>query len=189
LEIRLMEALGDATGALAAKRADEVAAADESNRALLQQIFAAEDAATANQALADAQAAAAQAAEQAAQQAAELAKVRSGLEIDLMRALGNEAGALAAERALALAGTDDSLKALQQQVWAAQDAAAAQQALADAQAASARAAEEAAQAQQALADKRTDLEIRLLRATGHEIDAVAMERERELNQLDPSLAR
>jgi hypothetical protein len=187
LEIRLMEALGDATGALAAKRADEVAAADESNRALLQQIFAAEDAATANQALADAQSAAAQAAEQAAQQAAELAKVRSGLEIDLMRALGNEAGALAAERALALAGTDDSLKALQQQVWAAQDAAAAQQALADAQAASARAAEEAAQAQQALADKRTDLEIRLLRATGHEIDAVALERERELNQLDPSL--
>jgi hypothetical protein len=187
LEIRLMEAEGNAAGALAAKRADELAALDPTLRALLQQIYAAEDATAANQALADAQSAAAQAAEEAAQQAAELAKQRSGLEIDLLRALGRETEAVAAERALQLAGLDASLSGLQQQVWAAQDAAAAQQALADAQTEAAKAAEDAAAAQQALADKRADLEIALLRATGNEIGAVAMERQRELAQLDPTL--
>jgi hypothetical protein len=180
LEIQLLDATGHSVEALAARRADELAALDATLQPLQETVWAALDAADAQKKLADAQ-------EEAARRAEDIAKQRAGLEIDLMRALGDEAGALAAERALQLAGTDDSLKALQQQVWAAQDAAAAQQALADAQAASARAAEEAAQAQQALADKRTDLEIRLLRATGNEIGAVAMERARELDQLDPSL--
>jgi hypothetical protein len=187
LQIRLMQAQGDAAGVLAAQRADEVAATDESNRAILQAIYAAEDAKVAQDALAEATAAAAQAAEEAAAKAAEVAGKRAELEIALMRALGNEAGAVAAERALQLAATDESNRALQEQVYAALDAADAQKALADAQAAAAQAAEEAARVAQELADKRMDLEIRLLRATGHELEAVAMEREREINALPESL--
>lgn len=53
LEIRLMEAQGDAQGALNARRADEIAALDESNRALQQQVNAAEDVASARAALND----------------------------------------------------------------------------------------------------------------------------------------
>jgi hypothetical protein len=121
-----------------------------------------------------------QAAEEAAAKAAELASKRSDLEIQYLEAIGATAEAMARKRALELAATDDSLKALQLQVYAAQDAADAQKALADAQAEAARAAEE-------LAGKRMDLEIRLLRATGHEVEAVAIERQRELDQLDPSL--
>lgn len=56
LEIQLMETLGDAAGATAARRADQLAGLDASLRPLLEQIFAAEDAA-----------AAAKAAEQAAE--------------------------------------------------------------------------------------------------------------------------
>jgi hypothetical protein len=187
LEIRLMEAEGRSVDVLAARRADELAAADASNRALLEAIYAAEDAKAAQDALAAAQEAAAKAAEdaaqaaaQAAQHAADVAKERRGLEIALMEATGDATGALAARRADELAALDESNRALQQQIYAAQDAAEAQKALADAQAEAARAAQE-------LAAKRTDLEIALLRATGDEIGAVARERERELAALDPSL--
>jgi hypothetical protein len=51
LEIDLMNAQGDATGALAAKREDELKALDPSLRALKQQIYATEDAKTAEDAL------------------------------------------------------------------------------------------------------------------------------------------
>lgn len=173
LQIRLYTALGDTAAATALQRQQELAATNEANRALLQSVYNAEDAADAQKKLADAQAEAAQAAQA-------LADKQGDLQIQLLRAQGDELGAVALERERELAALDPSLRALQQQVYSALDAADAQKKLADAQ-------NEAAAAAQALADKRTDLEIRLLRATGHEIDAVAVERERELNQLDPSL--
>lgn len=80
----------------------------------------------------------------------EAERPRRELEIELMEATGNAAGALAAQRALELEAMDASLRGLQQQVWAAQDAAAAQlaasQAQAEADAAVAQAREQAAQA-------------------------------------------
>lgn len=57
--------------------------------------------------------------------AMEVAKQHRALDIELMRALGNEEGALAAERADALKGLDEYSKAVKQQTWAANDAKAA----------------------------------------------------------------
>tara|TARA_R110002072_G_scaffold38314_4_gene110917 strand:+ start:19056 stop:23858 length:4803 start_codon:yes stop_codon:yes gene_type:complete len=54
---------------------------------------------------------------------AEVVKQRRQLEIQLMQAQGDEAGALAAQRELELEATHESLRALKSQVWAAQDAA------------------------------------------------------------------
>ena len=54
LEIQYMEATGNVAGALAAQRADELNALDESNRGLQSAIFAAEDYATSLEALSDA---------------------------------------------------------------------------------------------------------------------------------------
>jgi len=64
LEIQLMEAQGNAEGALAARRADALAATDDTNDALLQMIFDAQDAA---EAAATASAAASEAAAKAAE--------------------------------------------------------------------------------------------------------------------------
>jgi hypothetical protein len=99
---------------------------------------------------------------EAATKATDLANTRRGLEIDLMEAQGDMAGALAAQRELELAAMDDSLDGLQQSVWAAQDAA-------------------------AVESSRREMEIALMRATGDEAGALAAERERELAALDPSL--
>jgi myosin heavy subunit len=137
LEIALMEATGDAAGALAAKRADELAAMDASLQALQQQVWAAQDAAAAQaaaeaaaekarQAVEAARQKAIAAAEEAARKAEELAKQRSNLQVQLLEAQGRSTEALAMKRALELAEMDASLRGLQQQVWAAQDAAAAQ---------------------------------------------------------------
>ena len=106
MEASLLEAQSDAVGALAIRRADELAALEESLRPLQQAIWAQED-------LNDAM-----------QKAAQIAATRTSLEIQLMRAQGNAAGALAAERALEIAALDPSLHALQRLVWAEQDLAA-----------------------------------------------------------------
>ena len=192
LEIELMTALGDATGALAAKRQLELAGLDPSLQAIQRQIWAATDATAAQLALAQAQDAAAATARASAQ-------ARRQLEIELMEAVGDAAGAVAAQRADTLAALgDDGLRQLQQQVWAARDAAAANAALADAQAAAARAAEDAAAAvaaaaAQASADaaalgrQRSGLQSQLYRATGRVGDAVALDRQLELEGLDASL--
>ena len=135
LEIQLMEATGDAAGALAAKRADELAAMDASLQALQQQVWAAQDAAAAAaKAQAEADAArqkAEQAREEALRRAEELAKARGNLQIELLEAQGRSAEALALRRQMELAAMDASLRGLQQQVWAAQDAAAARDKLTD----------------------------------------------------------
>lgn len=85
------------------------------------------------------------------------------LEIQLMEAQGNDSGATAARRALEIEGTDEALRSLKQQIWAAQDARVAAEEAARMQAEAARmqaeaaeaarrAAEEQARAQQALRD-------------------------------------
>lgn len=77
-----------------------------------------------------------------AEQAARLADQRRNLEIQLMEATGQSAAALQARRDLELAGMDATLHALQLQLWAAQDARAAQDALARAQDEAARSAQQ-----------------------------------------------
>lgn len=61
--------------------------------------------------------------EEAAKKAADLARQSRALDIELMQALGDTAGATAALRADALAALDETLRGKQQEVWAAQDAA------------------------------------------------------------------
>jgi hypothetical protein len=76
---------------------------------------------------------------------------RRELEIQLMEAQGDETGATAARRALELEGTDEALRSLKEQIWAAEDARAAAEEAARLQAEAAeaarRAAEEAARLQ------------------------------------------
>lgn len=146
LEIQLMEAQGDAAGALAAKRALELEGMDASLRSLKEQIFAAEDAAKANEELANAQAKATEEAKAAAEAANALALERRNLEIELMEALGQSSEALAARRQLELNAMDASLRGLKEQIYAAQD-----KAIQDA--ATAKAAEEAATAQAKAAEE------------------------------------
>lgn len=187
MEIELMEALGDAAGALAARRADELAGTDASLRALREQIYSAQDAAAANAALAQAQDNAAQAARTAADAAAQLARQRAGLEIALMRAQGQEAQAVSAERALELDALDASLRGLQAQVWAAEDARAAAEAAARAQADMLSAAKQAADDAEQLRKQRVGLQVELLDAMGDAAGALALRRAEELAAMDASL--
>ncbi len=117
IEIRLMELQGNASGALAARRADELKATDETNRALLEQTYAAIDAA------------------EAATKATGIANERRSLEVRLMEATGNAADALAARRADELAALDGSNRAVLEAIYAAEDLAAANAKLAEKQAA------------------------------------------------------
>lgn len=103
LEIALLEAQGKATEALAARRADELAGIDATNRGLQEQLWALQDAAD------------------AAAKAAALANAQRGLEIQLMEAQGDATGALAAKRQIELAALDASLQGLQAAIYAAQD--------------------------------------------------------------------
>ncbi len=184
LEIQLMEATGDATGALTAKRADELAALDVGLRALQSQVWAAQDAATANAALAEAQQSAAQAAMQAA---AQIAQQRAALQISLLRAQGMEGQAVNAERDLQLAATDESLRALQAQVWAAEDARAAAEAAAQAQAAYAQQQQQMANDAEQLRKQQVGMQAQLLDLLGNATGATILRRQEELAALDASL--
>lgn len=141
MEIELMTAKGDTAGATAATRAGKIASLDESLRDLQKQIFEAEDASA-----------------KAAIAAAIAAKQRE-LDIELMRATGDESGALSATRADELAALDESLRATQKQIWAAQDAAKAAAAEAAAKSSATQAAQEAARAaEEAERERRRALE-------------------------------
>ena len=133
LEIELMEAQGREAEALAASRALELEAMDASLRGLKEQIFAAQDAAAAQRELADAQKEAARQMAQEAEEAARLTAARRSLEVELLEALGDTNGALAMRRQLELEATEVSLRGLRQQIFAAEDAAAAQRQMAEAQ--------------------------------------------------------
>lgn len=146
MEIELLDAQGKASEALAARRQDELDALDATLRPLQLAIWAAEDLATAQQSLAAAQKEAADAAEREAERVAKIAEQRTNLEIQLMEATGDAAGALTARRALELAAMDESLRPLQAMIYAALDLAAANEAAAAAAKAEAQAAEEARQA-------------------------------------------
>lgn len=104
----------------------------------------------------------AQAAEAERQRLAQIANAKAQLEIALLAASGDAVGALAAQRKLELASMDASLQGLQEQLWAAQDAA-------------------QRQAQQ------RGLDIRLMQVTGDAAGALAAQREDELKALDAGL--
>ena len=104
LEIRLMELSGDKAGALAKAREYELAAMDASLHEQQRAIWAAED-------LAEAQA-----------KLAALTASRVGLEIELLEAMGDASGALAAQREEYLKTLDESLRPLQTAIWSVIDA-------------------------------------------------------------------
>lgn len=187
LEIQLMEAQGKAAEALAARRALELEGMDASLRALQEQVWIAEDAKKAAEELADAQAKAAEEARAAAEAAKALADNRRNLEIDLMEALGQSSEALAARRKIELEAMDESLRGLQQQIWAALDAKAAADAAAEAAKALAEEQAKAAEAAAKLAADKRELEIQLLEAQGFALDALNARRAIELEATDASL--
>lgn len=119
LQLRLYDALGQSAEALALRRQMELEATDETLRAILLQIYAAEDAASAQRELASAQDAAAQSARDAAaaatdaaqnafgklQDAAEREKSRLQTELDLkLESIDKEREALAAQRDSVISG-------------------------------------------------------------------------------------
>ncbi|MGP1675934.1 MAG: tape measure protein [Burkholderiales bacterium] len=121
MEIALMEASGNAAGALAAKRADELAAMDESLRPLQQAINAANDLAVAQTAAAQAQEEATRVANEAAEAANELARTNQGWQ-DQLDVLTGARTQQQVDRANTLAAaTDATTKALIAQVFAQQD--------------------------------------------------------------------
>lgn len=182
LLLRLLDAQGEASAALAMRREQELAATDASNRAILEQIYAAEDAATAAAALAEAQAEQARQAEEAAQAAQRIADERAGLERRILELQGDTV----ALRALELASLDPANRALQLRIYAMQDEqTAAEQAAQAAEALAAeqqRAAEEAAALAQRIADERYGLETQVLQLQGKTVEL----RARELALLDPT---
>lgn len=187
LEIQLMEAQGDAAGALAARRKLELESMDANLRGLQEQIWAAEDANKAAQMVIEANEKAAREAEEAAEAAKRLAADRRSLEIELMEALGNSAEALAARRRMELEAMDESLRGLQEQIWAALDAKAAAEAAAEAARAMAEEQARAAEAAERIAADRRRLEIELLEALGNSTEALAARRQLELAAMDESL--
>lgn len=114
LEIAILEAGGKSVEALAKSREMELEGIDESNRELQKQLWSLQDAA-------DAAAKATEAASAAQQKAADIANERRGLEIELLEATGDAAGALALKRQAELAAVDDANLALQHAVHMAQD--------------------------------------------------------------------
>ncbi|MFE8644122.1 hypothetical protein ACFX58_03445 [Sphingomonas sp. NCPPB 2930] len=111
-EIQVLELLGDSEGALAARRADELAAMDPALRAKQQYIYQLQDEAKSTQAL------------------AALKQRDRAQDIEVMELLGDSQGALAARRADELAEMDPTLRAKQQYIYQLQDEAKAAEKLA-----------------------------------------------------------
>ena len=116
----IQQQLWQLEGNTAAIRAAELAGLDASNRALMEQVYALQDQQAATQA-------ASQAAQEAAQAEQAIAQERAGL----MQQLWQLTGDTASIRAAALAALDPSNRALQQQIYAIQDAQEAAKAAAD----------------------------------------------------------
>jgi len=128
-----------------------------------------------------------EAAEKAAKALRDLADKRASMEIVLLDALGRSAEALAARRAIELATIDDTLRGLQLQIYAAQDAAAASRLASEAQAKAAQEAAAAAEKALALGRERQQLEIQLLEVQGFAVEALTARRVLELAGMDASL--
>jgi DNA-binding TFAR19-related protein (PDSD5 family) len=131
LQLRLYDALGQSAEALALRRQMELAATDETLRAMLLSIYAAEDAATAQRELAAAQDAAASSARDAAaaaldaaqnafgklQESAQAEKDRLATELDLkLSAIDKEREALESQRDSVIAGYEQQSQAVEQYV-------------------------------------------------------------------------
>lgn len=111
LEIRIMELTGQKSEALAAKRRLELAAMDASLRGLQSRVWALEDAELAR--IEE---------EEAARVAAQLARDRATKEVELMGLLGMASESLALKRTLELEAMDESLRGIQNAIWAITDA-------------------------------------------------------------------
>lgn len=131
LQLRLYDALGQSAEALALRRQMELAATDETLRAMLLSIYAAEDAAAAQRELAAAQDAAASSARDAAaaaldaaqnafgklQESAQAEKDRLATELDLkLSAIDKEREALESQRDSVIAGYEQQSQAVEQYV-------------------------------------------------------------------------
>ena len=114
VEIKLLEAQGKASDALKLKREQELAALDETNRAILQQVFDLED-------LAMAQQLANEAAEEAAQKALKIAEEKASVEIKLLELQSKASEALTLKREQELAAVDESNRALLRMTFALED--------------------------------------------------------------------
>ena len=204
LEIQLLEAQGKAVEALKLQREAELAALDETNRAILQQIFDLEDLAAAqtlaNEAAKEATRIANEAAQEAtrianeaAQEAIRIAEERSSLDIQLLELQGKAAEALKLQREAELAALSETNRAILQQIFDLQDlnaaqklaneaAQAAEEAAQARREAAQRAAEKAAQKAEEIAQERYALETQLLELQGNTVEL----RNRELALLDPT---
>lgn len=105
LETRLLELSGTDAEILAAKRAAEMAAVDESNRGILRRIYLLEDEAKAREA------------------AAKIKAETDDLTMRYLEALGNDARLIEAKRKKELEETDPVNRALLEAIWALEDAA------------------------------------------------------------------
>ncbi|MGJ8686816.1 MAG: hypothetical protein ACSHWQ_05005, partial [Spongiibacteraceae bacterium] len=164
LQIRLMTAQGDAAGALALRREQELSSASELEAGIIQQIYAAEDATSAAKELASVEAGL----------AAERERVASelyGLETRLLQVQGDTEALRARELAL----LDPSNQAMQTLIWSLEDQAIVTQDAANAEA-------ELLAERERVAQETYSLESTLLQLQG---DTVAL-RQRELDALDPS---
>ena len=99
----------------------------------------------------------------------EIADQKAGLEIQILRLLGKESEAVAAERKIELDAMDASLRPLQERINKLTDEAA------------------AAEKAKELANQKFDLEIQILNLTGKEAEATARQRKKELDAMDASL--
>ena len=198
LSLLLMRAQGDEAGAVAIERQKELDALYATSPALAdmqKQIYgfndAAKEAASAAAIAANDLAASTRAAAEAAATAKTIADKSDTLALALMRAQGDETGAVAIERnkeLAALFALSPALSDMQSQIYGLSGATVAAAAVA-ATAATAKAAAEAAAT--TVRDKTESLTLALMRATGDETGAVAIERAKELaalQLLDPSLA-
>jgi hypothetical protein len=125
LEIQIMRLEGKELDATNAERAMELAGLNATLRLLKERVYALTDEAIAAQAAAQAQAEATAALEAATAKAKALNSERLGMEATLLELTGDKAGALAIKRSLELQAMDESLRALQMQIYAEQDRAAA----------------------------------------------------------------
>jgi hypothetical protein len=146
LDIRLMEAQGDAAGVLAANRADELAATDALLRPTLLLIYAQEDL---NKEI--------EAARIEAERIAGVMKEKSNLEVTLMELQGNASGALAKRRELELAAADPLLRSIMLLIYAQEDLN--------------KAYEAAAQASRERAAAETDIRSQWVSITASQVDA------------------
>ena len=171
LQNRVLQIKGKGEELLARQREAELQATDRLNRKILRRIFRLEDAAIAEQKAADALA------EIAAKNKA-IFNERFAIETQLLQLQGNT-GAL---RQRELAALDPANRALQQRIFALQDAAIAEEAAAQAQAKAAQLASELAAKAAQVASERFSIETQLLQLQGNTNEL----RRRELAALDPS---